>query len=213
MQVGGNRRRGLGEATEASLPDLLASRGLINDLGTLGEKTSPGAKALDKLLSTLRQTGGRDLLYQTILGLGNAFNGYDSYGHYLRSSVQINNCLDLQIGDPIPGKPSDGCSAKWTGVGASAATAASQLTAAAAANANPTPDQIIDAPGADEADLLDQKNNAGDLGKGSARAAGDLLDYLTGDNTGTADDTGSTDDTQAPDAQTPTITFGSEAGK
>ncbi len=65
-------------------PDLLASRGLINDLGTLGSKTAPGAKALDKLLVTLRKTGGRDELYKTILNLGDTVNGYDSYGHFLR---------------------------------------------------------------------------------------------------------------------------------
>ncbi len=64
----------------------------------LGEKTSPGARALDKLLATLRLTGGREYLYKAILNLGNAFNGFDNYGHYLRSSVQINNCLDISTG-------------------------------------------------------------------------------------------------------------------
>ena len=191
----------LGDATEASLPDLLASRGLINDLGTLGEKTSPGAKALDKLLSTLRQTGGREYLYKAILNLGNAFNGYDSYGHYLRSSVQINNCLDIVVA------PVGGCQATWTGVGASAATAATQLSGAAAANANPTLDQIADSPYADIADLADQEDNAGDLGKGSARAAGDLLDYLTGDEAG-----GAADEAGTPTEETPAVEFGTEAG-
>ncbi len=85
----------LGTAAQKSLPDLLASRGLINDLGTLGSKTAPGAKALDKVLVTLRKTDGRDDLYKTILNLGETVNGYDSYGHYLRSSIEINNCVDM----------------------------------------------------------------------------------------------------------------------
>jgi phospholipid/cholesterol/gamma-HCH transport system substrate-binding protein len=169
----------LGDAAEAAGPDLVASRGLINDLGRLGEANASGANALKKLLVTLRKTGGRDDLYNAILGLSNALNGYDSYGHFLRTVVQLNNCADVTVGTPTPGQPTSGCGSKW------ATTTTSSLTGEAAINANPTIDQLLVPAGAEEqqkeAEAAQEADNEGKLGKTQAKAAEDLLGFLTED--------------------------------
>lgn len=172
----------LGDAAEESAPDLIASRGLIKDLGTLGEANAGGANALRKLLVTLRKTGGRDKLYETILGLSNSLNGYDSYGHFLRTVIQLNNCADITVGSPVPGQPVTGCSSKWTGAGS-----ATSLSGQAAINANPTIDQLIVPAEAEEAQEKAQKeeekaNAGGKLGKNQSRAAKELLGFLTEDD-------------------------------
>ncbi len=179
----------LGDAAEASGPDLVASKGLIEDLGTLGTANEGGAKALNKLLSTLRRSGGRDQLFKAVLGVSNAVNGYDSYGHFLRGVIQINNCADMAS------TPVTGCGAKWTGATSSLAQT---LTGEAAINANPTADQIIPSPISDqlqaEADVQAEDDNAGKLGQRQrdaaagvlgqrqSRAAQDLLGFLTEDS-------------------------------
>jgi phospholipid/cholesterol/gamma-HCH transport system substrate-binding protein len=182
----------LGDAAEASGPDLVASKGLIKDLGKLGKANEGGTKALDKLLSTLRRSGGRDQLFKAVLGLSNAINGYDDYGHFLRAVIQINNCANVTIGLP-PGQPITGCGSKWTGASASTAQT---LTGEAAINANPTPEQI-GTPLFDEleakTDVKAEEDNAGKLGqrqrdaaegllgKRQSQAAQDLLGFLTED--------------------------------
>ena len=157
----------LGDAAEASGPDLVASRPLIRDLGDLGEANIPGARALKKLLFTLRKTGGTDLLYKTILNFGNAVNGYDSYGHFLRGVIQINNCAD------ITATPVTNCGSKWLTSGASAASAPDPYN-----NANPSPQDIIDFAEAngmtDVSDTLsDRTERAADKLRDSLGAAGD----------------------------------------
>lgn len=173
----------LGDAAEAAGPDLAASAPVVNDLGALGQANTPVGKNLDDLLKTLRKTGGTDLLYKTILNFGNTVNGYDDFGHYVRGSIQINNCVDLIAGGAGgPGQPETGCSSKWTGATSSAAIAA----------ANPTSPDGITGPPLNE--LLDARKatrqarqaaedgrGAGKLGGSSQRAASDLLEFLTGD--------------------------------
>jgi phospholipid/cholesterol/gamma-HCH transport system substrate-binding protein len=170
----------LGDAAEQAGPDLVASRGLIKDLGKLGQANASGAIALRKLLVTLRKTGGRDDLYGTILGLSNALNGYDSYGHFLRTVIQLNNCADITIGTPTPGLPTTGCGSKWTGL-----SSASSAATALGTNASPTLDQELVPPGSEdlieEAEAAAEKENAGKLGKRQSAAAEDLLGFLTED--------------------------------
>lgn len=168
----------LGDAAEEAGPDLVASRGLINDLGKLGEANAAGSIALEKLLVTLRKTGGLDKFYEAILGLSNSFNGYDSWGHFLRTVVQLTNCADVTIGSPIPGETVTGCGSKWTGT-------VDAATLRMGTNANPTLDQELIPPG--EEDLIEkaeaaaEEQNAGKLGKGQTKAAEDLLGFLTED--------------------------------
>ena len=135
----------LGEAAEESESDLIASDPLINDLRKLGEANTAAARNLNGLLNTLRRTGGLDFFYEAIVNLGSAINGFDDFGHFVRSSIQINNCLDITV------SPVTGCSAKWTGLNSAA-------TAAAAAAAQPdSPEDIVPSP---LADLLGEADTA-----------------------------------------------------
>ena len=176
----------LGDAAEESTPDLLASRGLIEDTGELGAANAPGANALKKLLVTLRKTDGVDLFYKTILNLGNALNGYDSYGHFLRTVIQLNNCADIVAVD-LGG----GCGAKWSGAVTSSSSSEAKI------NANPTIDQLTPPPYLDATDpAVDEeasgkaaregRDAADEAAGGQAlanqrKAADDLLDFLTED--------------------------------
>ena len=81
----------LGDAAARSGDDLEASEPVIRQLKKLGEATIPGATNLKRLLATFRKTGGIDSLMATVLNTSNVFNGFDDYGHYLRTQLQI--CL------------------------------------------------------------------------------------------------------------------------
>lgn len=173
----------LGRAAEASQADLIASDPVIRDLTKLGEATAPGSKALNKALLTLRQTDGLEELFNVIVNLGSAINGYDDFGHFLRASIQINNCLDITIGSPVPGQPVTGCSAKWAGTGGAS-------DAAIAAAQPQSPDDIVDSPRADLLEELEEESGEkskqkaeddNELAERQGRAADDLLDFLTED--------------------------------
>ncbi len=169
----------LGDAAEASQNDLVASSPVVKDLRKLAKATTPGVKNLDKLLNTLRRTGGLDELYGLIVNFGSAINGYDDFGHFIRASIQINNCLDLVTSQVT------GCGATWTG--------SNSASSAAISAANPTdPDDIIDPPtsGSASGDASgkgrpDKGNKRGgdqtDLQNNQDEAAGALLDFLTED--------------------------------
>lgn len=111
----------LGDAAEAAGPDLVASNSLLKDLGRLGESSDGGAKALKKLFKSLRKTGGIDRLMEFILYGSNTFNGFDDYGHYLRATLLVTNCVEYLE------TPLSGCGANW----AEALSAPSTLAAPA----------------------------------------------------------------------------------
>lgn len=99
----------LGRAADASGEDLAASSPVINDLRVLAEATTPGAKSLRSLLSTLRRTKGIVYLTRVVLNTSNVFNGFDQFGHYLRAQIQITNCVEYDL------TPITGCDASFTG--------------------------------------------------------------------------------------------------
>jgi phospholipid/cholesterol/gamma-HCH transport system substrate-binding protein len=84
----------LGNAAEASGPDLAASDSVLRQLRKLGVAGTPTAKDLKKLFGTLRKTGGIDNLMGLILNTSNVTNGFDDFGHYLRTQIQITNCVE-----------------------------------------------------------------------------------------------------------------------
>ena len=86
--------RSLGNAADQAGPDLVASEPVLGDLKGLAKKTRPVAADLSKLLSSLRKTGGFKYLMQLIFNTAGAVNGFDSYGHFLRTLVPLNNCVD-----------------------------------------------------------------------------------------------------------------------
>jgi ABC-type transporter Mla subunit MlaD len=98
----------LGDAAEASTPDLVASEPVLRDLRDLARDTRPVAGNLKKLLRNTRTHDGYDNLMALLLNLSGSVNAFDSYGHFLRSQVPVNNCVQY-----VSTEASIFCDASW----------------------------------------------------------------------------------------------------
>ena len=173
----------LGRAADASGPDLAASDSVINDLRTLADATTPGAKSLRSLLSTFRRTKGIDYLMSFLLNTSNVFNGFDSFGHFLRAEVQITNCVEY-----LPA-PSPGCDANWSDPNLLSALAPASTVSPSEADLPGVEDGDWNADGkVDETDaaIAGEASDAvatDDSTKGSTNEDGtdDLFEFLLGD--------------------------------
>ena len=101
--------KSLGAAAEASVDDIVASDPVIKDVRNLARSAKPGASQLNKLLSSLSDTDGFRQLMDFIFNTSAAVNGFDQYGHYLRTFALITNCTRI-ISTPVLG-----CNANFTG--------------------------------------------------------------------------------------------------
>ncbi|MEJ7875101.1 MAG: hypothetical protein WKF62_00460, partial [Solirubrobacterales bacterium] len=84
----------------------------------LAEATEPAARDLEALLSSTRERNGYDYITRLIyngVGIG---NGFDSFGHFLRALLPLNNCVDYVI------QPQIACQGIFAGSSASARAAA-----------------------------------------------------------------------------------------
>ncbi|MFI5025171.1 MAG: MlaD family protein [Solirubrobacterales bacterium] len=88
--------KSLGTAADAAGPDLVASQPVLKDIEALAKNAGPVATTLAKLLKSLRERGAYKSLTHVLYNLGGAINGYDSYGHFLRAVLPINNCVDYE---------------------------------------------------------------------------------------------------------------------
>jgi hypothetical protein len=116
----------LGDAAKQSQDDIVASDPVIKDVRDLARSADPGAKQLDKLMQSLdhaicvefelvedvsrcvRTTTGFESLMDFIFGTSAATNGFDAFGHYLRTFGLVTNCTQI-ISTPV-----GGCSSKFT---------------------------------------------------------------------------------------------------
>jgi phospholipid/cholesterol/gamma-HCH transport system substrate-binding protein len=115
----------LGDAADESIEPLLNADPILGKVRNLAERSSPGAKSLNALLSTLRATGGYKGLLHTIYNTVGATNGLDEFGHFLRASVAFNsNCIT------ILSTPNLSCTAQWRSQSAKMKLAAAQAAAA-----------------------------------------------------------------------------------
>jgi phospholipid/cholesterol/gamma-HCH transport system substrate-binding protein len=110
--------RTLGAAAEQSQADIVASDPVIRAVRNLARAARPGAKQLNKLLRSLRNTDGIQALTDFIFNTSTAANGFDSFGHYLRTFGLITNCTRI-INVPV-----GGCSALFEETSTEAAAAA-----------------------------------------------------------------------------------------
>ena len=134
------------EATRLLTPFSAASTVALKSLGATGEEAGPtlveadpivrktrdlaksGANPTTKLaefFGSVRETGGWSNLVDLIYNGAATTNGFDQYGHFLRSIVILTNCVEYEIVE------SSSCSAKFTGpnAGASSGGAADLLRA------------------------------------------------------------------------------------
>jgi phospholipid/cholesterol/gamma-HCH transport system substrate-binding protein len=99
--------RSLGDVSGEVGGNVTASQPLLNDLNNLARTGVRPLSNASAFLSSLRQHKGFDRLMDLIYNTGGSVNGFDSYGHLLRSVVQPTNCVDYS---PLN---FTGCSAKW----------------------------------------------------------------------------------------------------
>jgi phospholipid/cholesterol/gamma-HCH transport system substrate-binding protein len=106
----------LGDAAEVGTPALVAARPVVGQLRTLAKDVRPVGKTAGALLSSLQTTSGFERAMDYIFYQVAAVNGFDSFGHYLRAGLIVNQCAVYAI------RPTPGCNANFVSASASAAS-------------------------------------------------------------------------------------------
>src|SRR5205085_2895893 len=148
----------LGNESQQSQPALLATIPLAQRLDRLGTQAKPAAASLDKLTSSLDQTGAIEFLMSLLYYGTSATNTFDSVGHFARNEPQVGGCTSYSL------QPIGNCLATFGGQGAAADSAGSQAAARAVSQAVSHVENATT-----------QRSSTGS--NGSMRA---LLDYLLG---------------------------------
>jgi hypothetical protein len=91
---------------------------VITDLRKLAEAAKPVGADARRLLESLNKTGGIERAMDYIFFQAGGINGFDSFGHYLRAALLVNQCANYSL------QPVFGCSANFTSASATSAEAA-----------------------------------------------------------------------------------------
>jgi ABC-type transporter Mla subunit MlaD len=161
----------LGQAAVKQQPDLLATIPLDRRLARLGNAALPTAKSLDKLLTSLDNTGGIVQLMKTLFNFTSATNGYDKSGHYIRTEALVGGCSAYALA------PAPGCSANFSGAAAADTASAGTASAGTAATSTTATGTVAtDTPAARIARSVHPKQQR----QQHTKALGGLLNYLIG---------------------------------
>jgi phospholipid/cholesterol/gamma-HCH transport system substrate-binding protein len=110
----------LGEAGVIGTPAVRNSIPIVKDLRSFARQARPVGETLADLLVSFRRNDGIERAMDYIFFQAAAVNGFDSFGHYLRAGLIVNQCSSYSD------HPVTGCSANFsTASAASAARAAS----------------------------------------------------------------------------------------
>jgi phospholipid/cholesterol/gamma-HCH transport system substrate-binding protein len=113
----------LGEAGEVGGPALQEALPVIKDTKKLAKQLKPVARDLGDVLVDLQREDGVQRFLDYVFFQATAVNGFDSFGHYLRAGLIVNQCTTYAV------EPTGGCSANFRPASSSAtATAASAGT-------------------------------------------------------------------------------------
>jgi phospholipid/cholesterol/gamma-HCH transport system substrate-binding protein len=107
----------LGETSKIGTPAVEASLPVIRDLGTLASAARPVGKTLADVLASFQRNDGIERFMDYLFFQAAAVNGFDSFGHYLRAGLIVNQCTTYAV------QPTTGCSANFRRASASAAVA------------------------------------------------------------------------------------------
>jgi phospholipid/cholesterol/gamma-HCH transport system substrate-binding protein len=136
----------LGEAADRGTPAVRAARPVVQDLRRLAAPLKPVALDARRVLESFQKTGGIQRAMDYVFYQASGINGFDSFGHYLRAALIVNQCTNYAL------EPVFGCSAKFTQASATSALAAAKssgdptLEATARALAGLPAKQIKDKP-------------------------------------------------------------------
>ena len=112
----------LGEAAQIGQPAVEASLPVVRDMRALASVSRPVGRTLAAVLESFQANDGIGRLMEYIFFQATAVNGFDSFGHYLRAGLIVNQCSTYAV------EPVAGCSANFrraaTGTTATAASAA-----------------------------------------------------------------------------------------
>jgi phospholipid/cholesterol/gamma-HCH transport system substrate-binding protein len=110
----------LGEMTETGTPAVRAALPVARDTRALAAAVKPVGANARKLLESFQSTGGINRFMDYVFFQVAAINGFDSFGHYLRAGLIVNQCANYAV------QAAFGCSANFSRVAnSSAAQAAS----------------------------------------------------------------------------------------
>jgi phospholipid/cholesterol/gamma-HCH transport system substrate-binding protein len=109
----------LGATATQSQPSLVATLPLAQQLLAVGNAGAPTAANLQKLTTSLDNTGAIEQLMKLLFNGTAAGNGFNNIGHYVRNEPLTSSCTNYAT-TPVPG-----CSANFTTAGQAAADNAS----------------------------------------------------------------------------------------
>jgi len=115
----------LGEASRIGTPAIRNSLPVISDLRTFAGAARPVARTLAAVLTSFERSEGIERVLDYAFFQATAVNGFDSFGHYLRAGLIINQCATYAV------EPVAGCSANFR------RTAPAPTAAAASARRDP----------------------------------------------------------------------------
>jgi phospholipid/cholesterol/gamma-HCH transport system substrate-binding protein len=95
----------LGDAAQTAGPKLASSDGLLTDLAATANSSVPVGINFGSLLDTFERTQGFQSLMSFIYNTTGSLNGFDAFGHFQRSNLQLSTCVEVV---PIP---AGGCEA------------------------------------------------------------------------------------------------------
>jgi phospholipid/cholesterol/gamma-HCH transport system substrate-binding protein len=112
----------LGDAADRGTPAVRAARPVIADLRSLATVARPVGANLRKVLESLQKTGGIERAMDYVFYQVTAINGFDSFGHYLRAGLIVNQCANYATQAVF------GCSANFSQASATSAVAAARAS-------------------------------------------------------------------------------------
>jgi phospholipid/cholesterol/gamma-HCH transport system substrate-binding protein len=107
----------LGEAAKVGTPAMIAALPITRDLRAFAKQVRPVGKTAAALLSSVQQTRGFERALDYAFYQVAAVNGFDSFGHYLRAGLIVNQCSTYAV------SPTPGCTANFVPATATAAAA------------------------------------------------------------------------------------------
>ena len=103
--------RSLGDAAEEAGPDLRAADPIVRKLRGLAFAAQRPATNLSRLTGSLRAEDAFESLMRFFYNTAGSLNGFDRFGHYLRTNILVSSCIEYQT------FPLSGCVANFTGPG------------------------------------------------------------------------------------------------
>jgi ABC-type transporter Mla subunit MlaD len=101
--------KSLGATGEIAGPTLRAADPIVSKTSELAQSGASPTTKLASFLGSVKESKGWNHLVDLIYNGTASTNGFDKYGHFLRTIVSLTNCLEYEI------RESSSCSAKFTG--------------------------------------------------------------------------------------------------